>query len=207
MIVAICVNGDSTDGHFLKAELSEVDYIIAADGGMHHLDAAGVTPDLLVGDLDSYTVDNQLLPGDLQVIKLPCEKDLSDLAFAVQLAIDKGATEIRLFNALGDRLDHTLTNLNVLMKIKKRGVKGTLIAEKQRLFCARTIQHLDGIAGQTFSILPLTDLAGVSIKGAKYPLDNHNVKHYSSLCLSNVAIEDRVTITIQSGDAFIIVNE
>ncbi len=207
MIVAICVNGDSTDRHFLKRELSAVDYIIAADGGMYHLDAIGVVPDVLVGDLDSYTVDNGQLPGDLKVIKLPCEKDLSDLEFAVQLAIEKGATEIRLFNALGDRLDHTLTNLNVLMQIKKSGAKAMLIAENQRLFCAQTIQHLDGINGQTFSILPLTDLAGVSIKGAKYPLDNHNVKHYSSLCLSNVAIENRVTITIQSGDAFIIVNE
>ncbi len=207
MIVAIVVNGDPMDGRFLKAELAKADYIIAADGGMYHLDAIAVTPNVLVGDLDSYDVDARILPEGLDVIQLPCEKDLSDLEFAVQLALDRGATEIRLFNALGDRLDHTLTNLNVLMQIAVRGVKAALIDEKQRLFCAQTIQHLDGIAGQTFSILPLTDLAGVSIKGAKYPLDNHNVKHYSSLCLSNVAIDERVTIVIESGDAFIVVND
>ncbi len=206
MIVAIVVNGAPIDSVFLKAELAKVDYVIAVDGGMHHLDSVDILPNLLVGDLDSYDVTNKLHLTDVEVIKLPIEKDLSDLEFAIQTAKQRGATAVRLFNALGNRIDHTLTNFNVLIKAKQLGLTTELIDEQQRLIVADSSQTLNHIKGKIFSIVPLTDLVGVTIKGAKYPLKKQTVQRYSSLCLSNIATEDIVEITIEQGDAFIVIN-
>ncbi len=203
MIVALVVNGSAIDGQFLKRQLANVDYLIAVDGGMNHLDAIGLIPDVLVGDLDSYHLSDGL-SANLEIIKLETEKDLSDLEFAIRLAVQRGATELRLFNAIGDRLDHTFTNFNVLMQAKQLGVAAEWRAPQQRLIVAQHSQTLTAANGQTFSILPLTDLSGVTISGAKYNLKNQTVTRYSSRCLSNIALGD-VSITITQGDAFIVI--
>ncbi len=206
MVVAIVVNGDPVDNAFLKAELTKIDYIIAVDGGMHHLDDIAILPNLLVGDLDSYDVTNKSHLTEVEVIVLPTEKDLSDLEFAIQTAKQRGATAVRLFTALGNRIDHTLTNFNVLMHAKRLGLTAELLDEHQCLIVADGSQKFNHIKGKTFSIVPLTDLVGVTIMGAKYPLKKRTVQRYSSLCLSNIATEDIVEITIEQGDAFIVIN-
>ncbi|PIE76896.1 MAG: thiamine diphosphokinase [Clostridiales bacterium] len=206
MITALIVNGTATDGNFLRKELADVGFIIAVDGGMHQLDAIAVTPNVLVGDLDSYHYCGDHLAASVEIVKLNPEKDLSDLEFAIQLAVQRGATELRLFNAVGDRLDHSLINFNVLMQAKQLGVLAEWRAPKQRLIVAQQHQVLTNISGQTFSIIPLTNLSGVTIRGAKYPLTNQVIEHYSSRCLSNIAVDDSVSITIEQGDAFIVIN-
>ncbi len=204
MIAALVVNGQPTDQKFLTEQLAAVDYIIAVDGGMHQLAAINVVPDVLVGDLDSYRLD-AAASNAAEVVQLPVEKDQSDLEFAIDLAVQRGATMLLLYSALGNRLDHMLLNFNVLMRAKQRGVAAELRTVNQRLIVARRQQLLALDEGQIFSIIPLTNLSGVTISGAKYNLENHFIDHYSSHCLSNSAATERVSITIEQGDAFIVV--
>ena len=54
--------------------------------------------------------------------------------------------------------------------------------------------------GPYFSVFPLgEEVYGFSIKGAKYPLDNHTLIPYDSLCVSNQFQEDEVTIGFMKG--------
>ena len=56
-----------------------------------------------------------------------------------------------------------------------------------------------------FSLIPLDPvLAGVDIRGAKYPLQNATVRRDDSLCVSNEALGQAVEIRIAHGQAFLI---
>ena len=78
--------------------IEAADFIIACDRGYVYARNAGIRPDLLVGDFDSY---RGALPADVPVLDLPVEKDDTDTMAAVRWAVSEGFAEIRLYCALG----------------------------------------------------------------------------------------------------------
>ena len=62
--------------------------------------------------------------------------------------------------------------------------------------------HLSGkeAFGTYFSVFPLGGtIEEFSIQGAKYPLTNHTLSPYDSLCVSNEILDDEVKITFPEG--------
>lgn len=109
MKALIVLGGDAPGVGLLKACAAEADFSIAADRGLEAFDAAGMEPDMLIGDMDS--VSPQVLAryeSRLSADRLNCIKDDTDGEYALNLALEKGATEITLLGALGGRLDHAL---------------------------------------------------------------------------------------------------
>ena len=82
-ICYIVGSGDFTARGLVK---KEGDYIIAADGGYEYLKAAGMQPDLLVGDFDSLSY----VPEDILIYRFPAEKDDTDMGLAIQKGLEKG---------------------------------------------------------------------------------------------------------------------
>ncbi len=60
--------------------------VIAADGGLRHLEAQGLTADLIVGDFDSL---GRVPEGD-NILRHPAEKDDTDMLLAVRTGLDRG---------------------------------------------------------------------------------------------------------------------
>ena len=84
------------------------DWILAADGGLRHLQALALEPTGILGDFDSlgYT------PQGPQVDRFPVEKDDTDSMLAVKAGLRAGFRRFLLYGALdGPRLDHTVANL------------------------------------------------------------------------------------------------
>ena len=83
------------------------DVLVAADSGLHLCEGAGLTPDWVLGDMDSLDDVKRLekYPGE-RVIRLPAEKDVTDTEFAVSFLRGKGCSEIWLSGGGGGRLDH-----------------------------------------------------------------------------------------------------
>ena len=81
--------------------------VIAADGGLRHLEAQGLTADLIVGDFDSL---GRVPEGD-NILRHPVEKDDTDMLLAVRTGLDRGYRVFVLYGGLGGRLDHTYANL------------------------------------------------------------------------------------------------
>ena len=61
--------------------------VIAADGGLRHLEAQGLTADLIVGDFDSL---GRVPEGD-NILRHPVEKDDTDMLLAVRTGLDRGS--------------------------------------------------------------------------------------------------------------------
>ncbi len=56
--IIIFANGELPDLEKARALLHDDDFIIAADGGTRHALALGLTPNIIIGDLDSATFDS-----------------------------------------------------------------------------------------------------------------------------------------------------
>ena len=106
------------------AEPLEDAFVIAADGGLKHLQQLNIPPDVIIGDFDSlgYT------PKDARVF--PVEKDDTDSMLAVRHGLREGCRRFILYGSLdGPRLDHTVANLQTLLFLAHNGATGTLVGK------------------------------------------------------------------------------
>ena len=81
----------------------EGDLVIAADGGQGALSRLHRRADVVVGDFDSL----REAPDGGEVVRLPAEKDDTDMVAALRLALARGYRDIRIYGAAGGRIDHT----------------------------------------------------------------------------------------------------
>lgn len=176
-------------------------YVIAADRGLDHCLAAGITPDLAVGDFDSA---HRSVPEGVEQIRVSPIKDDTDAALAADIAAERGYREIRFFCALGGRLDHTLGNIQLLYNLKKKGIRGRLISEDTEVFFlmneSAKIPKNDGY----MSVFSYEVSAEISISGVKYPLDKAVLNNDVTLGVSNEIIEEYAGITVHKGAALIV---
>lgn len=197
MKALIILNGELKSKEFLKKLSCDTDLIICADGGYDKAKKSGITPDVLVGDMDS--VQNSEFSGETHVF--PCEKDETDCEIAIRYAIEKGADEIILTCALGGRYDHCLSNLSMLLKFPF-----AVVSEPDcRVFCCKT-QEIKGCRGKTFSLIPFYDTVA-SISGVKYPVDHAIFGVGTSLGVSNEITDEVAKIILHEGKALIFINE
>ena len=59
--------------------------------------------------------------------------------------------------------------------------------------------------GHYISLIPLTEeIRGVTLKGVKYPLENHTVRLGESLCVSNEITDTEAILTVKDGMALLL---
>jgi thiamine pyrophosphokinase len=93
----------------LKEIADSADLLVAADSGLISCEAAGITPDWIVGDMDSLDSATRLEKYSKdKVLYSPAEKDFTDTELAINLLREKGCSEVWIAGGGGGRLDHLL---------------------------------------------------------------------------------------------------
>jgi thiamine pyrophosphokinase len=174
----------------LRAALAGADVVIAADGGLRHAAALGLTPDLLVGDLDSVDPDTLAAHPGLAVERHPADKDALDLELALDAAAARGAGRITVVGGLSGRLDQTLATILVVQARHAAGATLAVLDGRRAVWPLRPgeARELPLRAGDRFSLLALDREARVSVAGARYPLDEAALTRALGLGVSNVAL-------------------
>ncbi len=200
----ILLGGALTLTERLAAQLSGSRFI-AADGGMRHAKTLGVVPDLWVGDFDS--TDEALLAAfaDVPRESYPAAKSATDGEIAVKAALSRGATSLILAGALGGtRSDHAFLHLLRLAALAEEGFAAFMTSGEEEAYPLMPgTREIDLPKGSLFSILGFTDLSGLSIENARYPLDDFALPFGSSRTISNVA-EGPVRFSLKSGRAVVL---
>lgn len=179
------------------------DLIIAADGGLEHLQKCGIKPDIIIGDFDSLCKN----PQGENVIRLKPEKDITDMDAAVKVGIKKGYDEFKLYGALGGRLDHSVANIQLIASLAENKKKVEIISDETYITAVHNgfIEFDNEFKGYV-SVFSHSDLCtGVSIKGLKYELDNAELKNTFPLGVSNEFINKESKITVKNGTLIIII--
>ncbi len=177
--------------------------VIAADGGMAHAKMLGLTPELWVGDFDSSSPELEAEYTQMPREQFDVAKAKSDGELAIEAAITRGANALVLVGALGGaRSDHQMMIITNAMALAELGMPIILTSGAEEATAVLPGEmRVDLPAKTAFSVIGLTDLAGLSIRNVRWPLNNHDVPFGSTLTLSNEALGGPVTLSLQSGKA------
>lgn len=185
--------------------------VIAADGGLDHARAAGLDPDVLVGDLDSISAIGLAWASEhAEVVRHPVDKAATDTELAIAHAATYEPARILLVAGEGDRLDHAVAALGALGAPALSKV-GTLEAwwgrDQLHVLHAPHAVDLDLPPGTTFSVLAMHGPAsGVTVSGARWPLTDHTLEPLVGHGVSNVAVGDTpVTVAVADGIVTVII--
>ena len=129
--------------------IQEDDYLVAADGGLRHVLALGLTPHLLIGDLDSASPEDvaKLQSRGVTIQQFPPAKDETDIQLALQTVLENGYQHVILMAALGGRMDHALGNLSLLTNPAFRDVDVRLDDGRIEAFVIWRVAEVQGKAG------------------------------------------------------------
>lgn len=204
MRVLLVCSAPSPGAEDLVSSLAPLhDVVVAVDGGATVCEQARVTPDYVVGDLDS--IDHVTVEGirpPTQVVAFSRDKDETDLELAIVHARSLGATSLTVTCAFSARLDHTLAALGALARatdlvprIAEPTCRGVVLAPSMRTTLTGT--------GATFSVIALGGAATVSVTGARWPLDRARLEPLSGRGLSNVVADTQAFIEVHEGVALV----
>ena len=186
----------------VKKELHPDDFIICCDSGLKHAVPLGIEPSLIVGDFDSHPRPET----DVETIVLPYEKDDTDTVYAVKEALRRGYEEFLLLGVVGERLDHTLGNVSILLMLHAQGRKGRIVDDysDMELVTASPVE----IAPEYpfFSLLNISGLArGIYVENAKYPLENAEITCRYQYGVSNEPLPGKTArVWVSEGELLLI---
>ncbi|RLQ88736.1 thiamine diphosphokinase [Notoacmeibacter ruber] len=178
---------------------------IAADSGMAHASSLGITPELWVGDFDSVNAGDLERFKDVARERHPVEKDMTDGDLAFRHALQRGARSLLIVGAFGgSRFDHGLQIATAAIGLHEAGIDTQLTDGRQEGYPLRIGENRFELPeGTLFSIVVFSDLKGLSVSGARWPLSEEAIPFGSSRTLSNIA-EGPVTVTFSGGRGLLI---
>jgi len=165
-------NGQLKNPMNVKQIANNCDLLIAADGGAKYFSDIGLTPQVIIGDMDSIDSDMWKSKSGIEYIRYPADKDKSDAELAVEYALEHECKQVILVAATGGRLDHILGNIALVAGYPGRlaildGIS-TLIAVDKSEKCV-----LQGKIGAIVSLMPYsTGPFKVRTIGLRYPLQD-----------------------------------
>lgn len=180
-------------------------FLMAADRGLVHLEAQGMTPDLIVGDFDSL---GRVPAGD-NIIRHPVEKDDTDAMLAVKTGLERGFRAFVLYGCLGGRLDHTYANLQTLTYLARRGGQGWLLGEGTVVTAVRN-GHLElpaSLEGAVSVFCPDGEARGVTLRGLHYPLEGYTLTSGFPLGVSNQFTGCPASVSVREGTLLVMWEE
>ncbi|MDD7602064.1 MAG: thiamine diphosphokinase [Firmicutes bacterium] len=184
------------------------DYIIAADGGLRYLEDAGVSPNMVVGDFDTLGYE----PEHENVVRLSVRKDWTDTFVAMEKGAARGYRTFVFHGCLGGKLEHTVANLQHLVWLAQRGMKGWMT--DGRVWATAICGNNGAKSGRLnlpardrgmVSVFCMGDCAkGVTLKGLKYTLEDAQLTGSFPLGVSNELIGEPADIEVKEGTLLVV---
>lgn len=191
---ALVITGGYCNVEAAKNLLPEsVDLTIAADSGYTTAQKLGITPDITMGDFDSY---KDKLPPEMNTLRVACEKDVTDTMLACEYAKDNGCRYITIVGGTGGRIDHSISNVFYLEDLRRQGIRVKLTDGENTVQVILDETVTVKADGGYFSIFAL-DKCTVTEYGCKYPLNNATLVRQRPYAVSNEVEGDYAVIKIE----------
>lgn len=175
--------------------------LIGADGGANVLFDMGIPFDLAIGDLDSIRHEVRSAVRSIQ----DQDQETNDLEKCLNFCLEHGLKRVQIAGAMGERLDHELKNLSVLLQFHPHFDFLQIQDEVFSVMVAKAEEQFRTTPGKTFSLFPLSGrVEGIFTEGLKYPLVDGILQNGMRDGSSNEASSSMVSVTHRSGDLLII---
>jgi len=183
------------------------DFLVAVDGGLHHLHALGLSPQLLIGDMDSLSAQEveACKQAGAEVLRFPPAKNKTDLELALDEVLKRGYRNILIAFALGGRLDQTLGNLALLSRPDLGDCSVRIDDGLTEVALLRHIITLACQPGDTVSLLPWGgEAGGVVTHGLEYALEGETLLPWQTRGISNCCTGERFSVSLEHGALLLI---
>jgi len=205
--IVIFANGDLPNLDKARGLLRADDFFICADGGTRHALALGLTPNLVIGDMDSIQKDQwqSLEKAGVAIELFPRDKNETDLELAITKAIEFKPVEIVIVAALGGRLDQTFGNIALLTDSRLATFDVVLDDGTEEMFICRNQVQVHGRSGDIVSLIPWgNSVHGIQTQGLKWALNNEMLHPDKTRGISNEMLGETASIHIASGNLLMI---
>lgn len=200
----IIANGKSPSKNVVKYFYPKgFNTIICADGGANSARKIGIIPDFIIGDLDSVTLSTLKYFDKKSTIMQFKRQNDTDVEKCLKFAIKKKFDEVVLLGVTGNRLDHTICNLGIVIKFFDKIIVH-ISAEDSFLSAYNKSVVIKSKINETISLYAFDEHTFITSKGLKYPLKNSNLAFGEKESTSNVATLERIELIISGGIVFII---
>lgn len=191
-------------------EILKTDLVIACDSGLDHADRYGILPDIVLGDFDSLSDKNKdrLSKGEFKIVRYPKEKDDTDTALAMKHALDLGCKDIRMVSVFGNRMDHSIANIQIAHYGAEHGAMiGMYDEDTEIIVFSGTEVTVPAREGYGLSVFALSETCrGVSIKGTRYEIEEAELVNSFPLGQSNEFKGKEAVITVKEGTAMVVLS-
>ena len=202
-VVIVC-NGDFPRTEYPRYLLREADFIIVCDGAlskylrnMKAVFSKERLPDLVIGDMDSLSKSMQEKYKDL-IIKVE-EQDYNDQTKAFRWVMENlgEASLIRIVGATGQREDHTIGNMSLLMEytrmfdLKDRIVE--MVTDHGTVFAATDTFEMECGTGRKVSIFSPDNSLKIKSSGLQWQTGEVVFDNWWKATL-NRAVDDKVRL-------------
>ena len=203
---AIVFAGNGRVEAAVRARLPQPADVIAADSGLTVASALGLAVDHLVGDLDS--VDPAAVEaaeaGGTTVDRQPAEKNATDLELALDAALTRGARQVAVVDAGGDRLDHLLANVLLLASAAFAGTAIEGFCGTARVAVARGGEDTQTITGEPGSLVTLLPVGGAARGIVTDGLRGEELEPGTTRGVSNELLGDRGSVRLSDGTLLVV---
>ena len=178
-------------------------FVAGADRGALKLLEKNIQLHLAIGDFDSVSLQEfaSICEASREVVRLETEKDETDTEAALTYIIGKNIKDITLYGGLGGRLDHSISNIRLLLRFCRQGITIRLIEDGNlvMVLCPGDYQFpSNGYPYLSFFSMG-ADVEGLTLKNVKYPLENASLSQEDTICTSNEPLEDFFSVSFNSG--------
>ena len=203
MRAVIFLNGSPDSEPLIRAVAGRADLVVAADGGARYALAAGIVPDLVVGDMDSLGEDLALEVErrGASLERHPARKDMMDGHLAVLAAGERGVSSADFLCAAGEKPGAVFAVPHILLAAERLGLRSSAFAGWGTMFVvdagSRTVR---GVPGDSVSVFPLAGPAtGVTLEGMSYPLTDAVLEPGDTLGFHNELVGGEARVSVESG--------
>lgn len=212
MKIVVALGGEIADSGLLRARVAGAELTIAADSGAARLEQVGLSPDVVIGDFDSLAQSAlaALRQRGVEIVPHPDPQQRTDGHVALQLAAERGASEVLLLGAGGGkRLDHQLTNLLFLVAEEFAAMPISAISlwteaiglHGRETRFGRDEARFAGESGDYVSLVALGPVRGVTSDGLRWPLESAELALGLAGAMSNELIDSGGGFRIEAGRA------
>jgi thiamine pyrophosphokinase len=200
--ILIFANGELPDLNKARSLIQNDDYIICADGGTRHALALNVTPNLIIGDMDSAdkAQAQKLREAAVPIESFSHDKNETDLELAINRAVELNPKQIMIVAALGGRLDQTLANITLLTDVRLSTLDVRLDDGVEEALLCREQVDIHGRSRDIVSLIPWQGAAfEVRTTNLKWTLHKETLYPDKTRGISNEMLGDTASISIGSG--------
>ncbi len=196
----ICLNANLPNREIILA-FGDIP-ILAADGAAIQLMDMAITPNYIIGDLDSFLNSEYRNNYPIEFLIHKPDQEANDFEKNIEFAIVKGWKNILVLGIHGGQLEHTLNNWSVFAKFSKKVNLVIYDLDRYGFMIGEGEYVLDTYISELISLIP-QPRAKVLIKNFEWLLTDEVLELGKREGARNIATSDKVFIRIIEGELLV----